>query len=146
MDRHRRHPPLMRMKPSVLTLLLSLNHQHTRHLPKMQSYYGASPHMNERVDLVLLTTRYAVSHVQDKISIWALRNTISQKGYTCDDKLRGEARVCGQLERTGCDPLASLHWIAHFGRSAQVKRRSNSKPLQSKGQSVRFCGDLHIFP
>ncbi len=48
-----RHPPLIGMKPSV-TLLFSLKHQQTHNLPKKESYYGPSPHMNESADLVLL--------------------------------------------------------------------------------------------
>lgn len=41
-----------------------------------------------------------------------------------------ERHVWEQLERLGCDPLASLQWVAHFSSSVQAKRRNNSKPLE----------------
>jgi len=49
--------------------------------------------------------------ISNKISIWALHNTINRKGYTWDDKFRELVAVWGQLKRLGCDPLASVHWV-----------------------------------
>ena len=40
-----RRPPLMRMRPLVQMLLLSLNHKQTNFFPKMESYHGPAPHV-----------------------------------------------------------------------------------------------------
>lgn len=49
----RRHLPL-KMRSSLLTFLLSVNHQQTHYPSKLESYYGPSPSLNSRVDIVLL--------------------------------------------------------------------------------------------
>ena len=68
-----RHPPLMRMGPSVLTLLLSLNHQQTQYLPKKGKLLWSIFPLEQQgrlsaaniIKMVAGPTRHAVNHVQN---------------------------------------------------------------------------------
>lgn len=76
---------LMRMR--VLALLLSLNHQQTQCLPKMERQYGPFPNFKQQwrlsasniIKMVPGPTRYAVSHVEDLKSSFEIFMTPSIK-------------------------------------------------------------------